>query len=87
LTVEVEARDVTHHSALSFDDPVRRVAVASQPGPACIEGATVVGVRGREGRHLDRLAIGRVLEQHIQIPILDLAKDQVRRPVPHERQR
>jgi hypothetical protein len=87
LTVEVEARDVTHHSALSLHDLVRRVLIASQPCPACIEGATVVGIRRREGRHPDRLAIRPVLEQHVQIPILDLAKYKVRRPVPHKRQR
>jgi hypothetical protein len=76
-TVEVEARDVTHHSAPSFHDLVRRLGIASQPCPAFIERATVVRIRRREGRHPDRLAIRPVLEQHVQIPILDLAKYEV----------
>jgi hypothetical protein len=50
-------------------------------------GSKVVGIGGRKSRHPDRLAIRPVLEQHIQIPILDLAKYEVRRPVPRENRR
>src|ERR671933_37875 len=85
LTLEVETRDVTHHSALALDDPVRVVLVASDPCPPCIEGTAVVGIGGGKGRHPNRLTIRPVLEQHIQIPILELAKDNVWRPVPHDR--
>jgi hypothetical protein len=85
LTLEVETRDVAHHSALGLDDPIRVVLVASDPCPPCIEGTAVVGIGGGKGRHPNRLTIRPVLEQHIQIPILELAKDNLRRPVPHDR--
>ncbi|HYZ78516.1 MAG TPA: hypothetical protein VE596_14205, partial [Gaiellaceae bacterium] len=52
------------------------------PCPPCIEGTAVVGIGGGKGRHPNRLTIRPVLEQHIQIPILELAKDNVWRPVP-----
>jgi hypothetical protein len=87
VTLEVETRNVTQHSALGLDDPVRVVSVASDPCPPCIERTAVVGIDGGEGRHPNRLTIRQVLEQHIQIPILELAKDKVRRPVPHDRRR
>jgi hypothetical protein len=77
----------TAQKTKNLDGLQRTSEAAATVRLSCIEGATVVGIGGGEGRHLDRLTIGRVLEQHIQIPILALAKDKVRRPVPHERQR
>src|SRR4029450_5711001 len=38
VTVQVEARNVTHDSTVDLDDPVRRRAVALQPRPPLLEG-------------------------------------------------
>jgi hypothetical protein len=87
LPVELEARDVTHGSALGLHDLVRRAPIASQPCPACVEGVTVVGIRRGEGGHPDRLAVGCMLEQRVEVPVIDVAKHNLRWRRLHERRR
>jgi hypothetical protein len=74
---------VTHDSTVDLDDPVRGRAVAPQPRPPSVEGGSIIGLRRSERGHPDRVAIRRVLEQHAEITIFDLAKDKLSRALPH----
>jgi hypothetical protein len=69
----------------TFNDPVRRRAVAPQPRPPSLEGGSIIGLRRSERSHPDSVAIPRVLEQHAEITIFDLAKDNLSRVLPHGR--
>jgi hypothetical protein len=71
---------VTHDSTVDLDDPVRRGAVAPQPRPPLLESGSIIWVRRSERGHRYRVAIGRVLEQHGEITIFDLAKDKLSEP-------
>ena len=51
MTLQVEARTVTHNSTVDLDDPVRRRVVAPQPRPPLLEGGSIIGVRRSERRH------------------------------------
>ena len=82
VTLQVEARNVTHNSTVDLDDPVRRGGVAPQPRPPSLEGRSIIGLRRSERRHPYSLAIPRVLEQHAEITIFDLAKDKLSRALP-----
>jgi hypothetical protein len=77
VTLQVEARNVTHNSTVDLDDPVRRRAVAPQPRPPSLEARTIIGFRRSERGHPYSVAIPRVLEQHAEITIFDLAKDKL----------
>jgi hypothetical protein len=43
--------------------------------PPSVEARSIIGLRRSERGHPDRLGIRRVLEQHAEITIFDLAKD------------
>src|SRR6476661_11250517 len=83
VTLQVEARNVTHDSIVDLDDPVRRRDVASQPRPPSLEARSIIGLRRSERGHPYSVAIPRVLEQHAEITIFDLAKDKLCRALPH----
>ena len=83
MTLEVEARDVTHDSTVDLDDPVRRRHVAPQSRPPSLEGGSIMLIRRSESGHQYRIAIRPVLEQHVEIAIFDLAKDKLSRALPH----
>jgi hypothetical protein len=85
VTLQVEARNVTHDSTVDLDDPVRRRAVAPQPRPPLLEGGSIIEIRRRERGHPNRIGIPRVLEQHAEITIFDLAKDKLSGVLPHGR--
>jgi hypothetical protein len=85
VTLQVEARNVTHNSTVDLDDPVRRRAVAPQPRPPSLEVRSIIGLRRGERGHPYSVAIPRVLEQHAEITIFDLAKDKLSRALPHGR--
>ena len=72
-------------STVDLDDPVRRRPVAPQPRPPLVEGGSIIGIRRSECSHPDGLGIRRVLEQHAEITIFDLAKDELSRALPHGR--
>ena len=83
MTLQVEAPDVTHDSTVDLDDPIRGRPVAPQPRPPSVEARSIIGIRRRERGHPDRVGIRRVLEQHVEITIFDLAKDKLSRAHPH----
>ena len=83
MTLQLEARNVTHNSTVDLDDPVRRRGVAPQPRPASLEARSIICLRRRERGHPDGVAIARVLEQHAEITIFDLAKDKLSQALPH----
>jgi hypothetical protein len=85
VTLQVEARNVTHDSTVDLDDPVRGRDVAPQPRPPSVEARSIIGLRRSERGHPDRLGIRRVLEQHAEITIFDLAKDKRSGVLPHGR--
>jgi hypothetical protein len=68
---------MTHNSTVDLDDHVRRRDVAPQPRPPLLEGGSIIGVRRGERGHPYSVAIPRVLEQHAEITIFDLAKDKL----------
>jgi hypothetical protein len=76
---------MTHNSTVDLDDPVRRSGVAPQPRPPSLEARSIIGLRRGERGHPYRVAIPRVLEQHAEITIFDLAKDKLSRALPHGR--
>ena len=78
---------MTHDSTVDLDDPVRRRAVAPQPRPPSLEGGSIIEIRRRERGHPNRIGIPRVLEQHAEITIFDLAKDKLAGVLPHGRKR
>jgi hypothetical protein len=85
VTLQVEARNVTHDSTVDLDDPVRRRAVAPQPRPPSLESGSIIKIRRRERGHPNRIGIRRVLEEHAEITIFDFAKDKLSRVLPHSR--
>ena len=85
VPLQVEARNVTHDPTVDLDDSVRRRAVAPQPRPPLLEGGSIIGIRRSERGHPYSVAIPRVLEQHAEITIFDLAKDKLSRALPHGR--
>ena len=85
MTLQVEARNVTHNSTVDLDDPVCRGAVAPQPRPPSLEVRSIIGLRRGERGHPYSLAILRVLEQDAEITIFDLAEDNLSRTLPHGR--
>jgi hypothetical protein len=87
LTLQVEARNVTHDPTVELDDPVRRGGVAQEPRPPSLEARSIIGLRRRERGHPYRVAIPRVLEQHVEVTIFDLAKHKLSRALPHGRER
>jgi hypothetical protein len=74
---------VTHDSTVDLDDPVRRRVVAPQPRPPSLEARSIIGLRRGERGHPYSFWIPRVLEQHAEIAIFDLAKDKLSRALPH----
>ena len=85
MTLQVKARNVAHDSTVDLDDPVRRSAVAPQPRPPSLEARSIIGLRRGERGDSYGVAIPRVLEQHGEITIFDLAKDKLSRALPHGR--
>jgi hypothetical protein len=85
LSLHVEARNVAHDSIVDLDDPVRRRVVALQPRPPSLEVRSIIGLRRSERGHPDSVAISRVLEEHAEVTIFDLAKDKLSRALPHGR--
>jgi len=85
VTLQVEARNVTHDSTVDLDDPVRRRHVAPDSRPPSIEGGSIILIRRSERGHPYRLAIRPVLEQLAEVTIFDLAKDKLSRALPHGR--
>jgi hypothetical protein len=85
VTLQVEARNVTHNSTVDLDDPVRRRHVAPDSRPPSIEGGSIILIRRSERGHPYRVGIRPVLEQHAEITIFDLAKDKLSRALPHGR--
>src|SRR5205823_4908311 len=82
-TLQVEARNVTHNSTVDLDHPVRRRAVAPQPRPPSLEARSIIELRRSERSHPYSVAIARVLEEHAEITIFDLAKDKLSRDLRH----
>jgi len=62
VTLQVEARDVTHDPTVDLDDPVRRRGVAPQPRPPLLKGGSIIEIRRGERGHPNRVGIRRVLE-------------------------
>ena len=58
-------------------------AVAPEPRPPSLEARSIIGLRRSERGHPYRVAIPRVIEQHVEIAIFDLAKDKLSRALPH----
>src|SRR5439155_13705065 len=81
--LQVEARNVTHNSTVDLDHPVRRRAVAPQPRPPSLEARSMIELRRSERGHPYSVAIARVLEEHAEITIFDLAKDKRSRALRH----
>jgi hypothetical protein len=75
VTLQVEAHNVAHDPIVDLDDPGRRGALALQPRPPSLEVRSIIGLRRSERGHPYSDAIPRVLEQHAEITIFDLAKD------------
>jgi len=85
VTLQVEACNVTHDSTVDLDHPVRRRGVVPQPRPPSLEARSIIGLRRSERGHPYGFAIPRVLEQHAEITIFDLAKDKLSRALSHGR--
>jgi hypothetical protein len=85
VTLQVEARDVTHNTTVQLDDPVRGRGVAPEACPTSLEARSIIGLRRSERGHPDSVAITRVLEQHAEVTIFDLAKDKLSEALPHGR--
>jgi hypothetical protein len=76
---------VTHNSTVDLDDLVRCRGVAPEPRPPSLEARSIIGLGRSERRHPYCFAIARVLEQHAEITIFDLAKDKLFRALRHGR--
>jgi hypothetical protein len=63
----------------------RRRAVAPQARPPSLETRSIAGLRRSERGHPYGFAVPRVLEQHAEITIFDLAKDKPSRRRPQSR--
>src|SRR5580765_6815958 len=85
VALQVEARNVAHDSTVDLDDPVRRRAVAPQPSPPSLEARSIIERRRGERGHPYSFWIPRVLEQHAEITIFDLAKNKLSRALAHGR--
>jgi hypothetical protein len=64
---------------------VPRRGVAPQPRPPSLEGGSIILIRRGERGHPYRVAIGPVLEQHIEIAVFDLAQDKLSQALLHGR--
>jgi len=78
---------VTHNSTVDLDDPVRRRVVAAEARPPSLEARSIIGLRRGERGHPYRFAITRVLEEHAEITIFDLAQDELTGALAHGRER
>src|SRR5256885_11151250 len=85
--LQVEARNVTHDSTVDLDHPVRRRTVAPQPRPPSLEARSIIELRRSERGHPYSVAIARVLEEHTEITIFNLAEDKRSQALRHGRQR
>jgi len=75
LSVVVPTSDRADRPPGKLDGSQEDGPVVPHARPALVERGSVLGVGGREGRHLQRIVVVPVLEEGVEIAVFDLPQD------------